>query len=67
MNKDIVCRIIGVFLVMISLLMLFLIPNISQIKAVASGFFLGLGIGFLASGENVLSFWKSIYKNNNAI
>lgn len=67
MNKDIVCRIIGVLLIMISILMLLLISNISQFGMVTFGFFLGLGFGFLASGENVLSFWKSIYKNNNAI
>ena len=67
MNKDFVCRIIGVFLIIISILMLLLISNISKLETVTSGFFLGLGIGLLASGENVLSYWKSIFKNNSAI
>jgi hypothetical protein len=47
--------------------MLLLISDISEMLLVVSGFFIGLGLGFLASGENVLSFWKSIFKNNNAI
>jgi hypothetical protein len=66
MNKDLVCRIAGVLLVIISILMLILITNISEFESVTAGFFLGLGLGLLASGEKVLSFWKSIFKNNSA-
>lgn len=62
MSKDKIYSIIGIILIIISILMLVLIPDISGIEAIASGFCLGIGFGLLISGENVFAFLEINFK-----
>ena len=60
MTKDKIYRITGALFIIASLLIIFLVPDISKVAAVALGFFVGAGFGLLTSGENSFSFWKAI-------
>ncbi len=58
MNRDKTCRIIGAFLIIITILILVLNPDIKALPAFISGVFVGVGIGLLTTGENVIFYWK---------
>jgi len=61
MSKDKIYRTVGVLFIISSFLILILVSDVSKLGAIVLGFLMGIGFGLLTSGENVLSFWKSIY------